>query len=308
LTLADRIESLRESAPEAWRYELVVIDDRSITVGKLGIALVLLVVGLFLSRRISRMLGRRVLPKIGMDRGVAAAFETIGFYVLLVVFAVVALRTINFPLTAFTILGGAVAIGVGFGSQNIVNNFISGIILLTERPIKVGDIVEVEGTQGRIERIGPRSTRVLTFDNIHMIVPNSSFLESKVVNWTLSDDIVRSHVDVGVAYGTAPREADNLIRRALKEHGRILDKPEPTVLFTEFGDSALQFRAYFWLRVRDLMDRRVIESDVRHRIDHLYREAGIVIAFPQRDVHLDAAQPLEVRIAEKPPEPPKEGA
>ena len=142
------------------------------------------------------------------------------------------------------------------------------------------------------------STRVRTFDNIHIIVPNSAFLEQNVVDWTLSDDDIRTSVDVGAAYGSPTREVQRLLRRAIDEHGKILERPEPLVLFRSFGDDALQFRAYFWIRSREMAERLTIESDVRYRIDHLFREAGITIAFPQRDVHLDAAAPLPVRLVD----------
>jgi small-conductance mechanosensitive channel len=200
------------------------------------------------------------------------------------------------PLTAFTLLGGAFAIGIGFGSQNVVNNFISGIILLIEQPIRSADLIEVDGTHGIVERIGLRSTRIRTSTNVDIIVPNSSFLEKNVINWTLTDDRIRTHVTVGVTYGTSTHEVTRLIRKVVDEHERILKVPAPVTLFTEFGDNALVFEVHFWMRMRNLMERRVVESDVRHRINDLFTEAGIIIAFPQRDIHLDSTRPFEVRI------------
>ena len=279
-----------------WNMGILTVEGRPISVGTLITATIVFVIGLLVSRWASRFFGQLLGRHLRLERGAAAAFQGLSFYLLLTLVFLLALQTANIPLTAFTVLGGALAIGVGFGSQNVVNNFISGLILMVERPIKVGDIVDVDGTYGKVELIGARSTRVRTFDNIHIIVPNSSFLEQKVVNWTLSDDLVRTCVDVGIAYGSPTRDADRLIRRVLSEHGRILDHPPPQVLFTEFGDNALHFRAYFWLRMAEMIDRRRVESDVRYRIDHLFRVAGISIAFPQRDVHLDAAAPLDVRI------------
>jgi len=294
--LFKQVWELRKGIVEDWNTELTSVDDRPITVGKVIVAVLLFAIAFSFSRLLSRGLGWVLQRRVTMDKGAASAIQGLAFYLLLVVFLLLALRTVHIPLTAFTIVGGALAIGVGFGSQNIVNNFISGIILLAERPIKVDDIVEVDATRGIVERIGPRSTRVRTFDNIHIIVPNSAFLEKNVINWTLSDDIVRSRVDVGVAYGSPTRDVDRLIRRALEDHGQILDSPAPSVLFSAFGDNSLEFRAYFWLRVSDLILRLRIESDVRHRIDRLFRDAGIVIAFPQRDVHLDVAAPVDVRL------------
>ena len=200
---------------------------------------------------------------------------TLGFYALLVSFTLLALRAIHFPLTAFTVLGGALAIGVGFGSQNVMNNFISGLILMLERPVRA----QIRSVDGR-----------------HIIVPNSFFLESNVVNWTLSDDLIRAKVSVGVIYGSPTRLVEQLIRRVVEADEQILQSPVPIVVFAEFGDNALNFDVYFWVKARSPMEMRIVQSRVRFHIDALFREHELVIAFPQRDVHLDSAKPLEVRV------------
>jgi small-conductance mechanosensitive channel len=233
---------------------------------------------------------------VSLELGAANAAETLSFYGLFVTFALVSLNLVKFPLTVFTIAGGAVAIGVGFGSQNVMNNFISGLILLFERPIRAGDLVSVEGTHGIVEHIGGRSTRIRAPDNTHMIVPNSHLVENSLVNFTLSDDVLRTSVTVGVAYGSPVRTVEERMRLAISEHGLILQEPAPRVLFTDFGDNALVFEALFWIRARTILERRQIESDLRFRIDALFRDADIVIAFPQRDVHLDTLRPLDVRV------------
>jgi small-conductance mechanosensitive channel len=253
-----------------------------------------------LSRLISQVFGLRFLPRLGVDPSAASAFQSILFYTLVVLFAVFALKIVNVPLTAFTLLGGALALGIGFGSQNVINNFISGLILLAERPIRVGDLIQLEELYGNVDKIGARSTRVKTGANHEIIVPNSSFLENNVVNWTLSDDRIRTVVKVGVIYGSPTREVSRLLLKAVHDHGRVLAKPEPIVLFTDFADNSLNFEVHFWIKMQRIMDRLRIESDVRYRIDQLFREAGLVIAFPQRDVHLDSTKPIEVRfLAEK---------
>ncbi len=308
--MTEAATSIFEWIATLWRAELLSVEGGAVSIGTVITALLLLVLGILLARWSSRRVGSLLTRHVGLDRGAAAAVQGLTFYLLLVLVFLLVLQTANIPLTAFTVFGGALAIGVGFGSQNVVNNFLSGLILMIERPIKVGDIVDIEGTYGRIERIGARSTRIKTFDNTHIIIPNSAFLEKNVVNWTLSDNVVRTWVDVGVAYGSPTREVDRLVHRVLAEHGKILKKPAPVVLFTEFGDNALHFRAYFWLQMREMMDRRRVESDVRYRIDHLFRDAGIVIAFPQRDVHLDTTAPLDVRLVEPPvplPRPRRSG-
>ena len=299
------IRGFLSRAASLWERELFVVDDRSITVGKITVATVLFVLGVSLSRFFSRLLARLVYRR-AFAPGAALASESLTFYALLVAFFLIALRTVNIPLTAFALLGGALAIGLGFGSQNVIGNFISGLILLVERPINVGDVVEVEGIHGTVDRIGPRSTRIRTFDNLHLIVPNSLLLEQKVVNWTLSDNTVRRQVNVGVSYDAPVREVTQLIRRTIDEHGLVLAKPEPKVILHDFGNDALVFRAYFWMRFDSKVSFFEVESDLRHRILNLFRDAGIAIAFPQRDVHVDAGRPLEVRVL--PAEAPKPGA
>ncbi|MCA9771165.1 MAG: mechanosensitive ion channel [Myxococcales bacterium] len=292
----DRVRDVLDRARELGRYELVVIDDHPITAGKTVVALVLLTLGVRFSRRLSRLLARHVYPRIGASEGTAVALETLTFYAFIATSALAALNLVHIPLTIFTFLGGALAIGVGFGSQNLLNNFISGLILLTEQPIRVGDMVEVDGTFGRIERVGARSTQVRTFTSVDILVPNSAFLEKNVVNWTLTDDRVRVFVSVGVAYGSPTREVAKLLRKAADDHGKILKVPEPIVVFRDFGDSALIFEIHFWIRMRRPMDARTVESDMRFQIDNLFRDAGVTIAFPQRDVHFHPTRPLDVRV------------
>jgi small-conductance mechanosensitive channel len=167
---------------------------------------------------------------------------------------------------------------------------------MAEQPIKIGDLIEIEGTFAMVEEIGARCTRIRTGANVHILVPNSSFLEKNIINWTLSDKEVRTQVTVGVNYGSPVREVERIMLQVAEEHQRIRKAPKPFVLFNDFGDNALIFDLYFWVRMDRIMDRRIIESDIRFRIDELYREAGIVISFPQRDVHLDTQKPLEFRL------------
>ena len=294
--LVERSGAFWAQVVEVWRTEVIPGGDDPITVGKLILALFLILLGYSISRFVSKVMARRLFPRLGLDAGATATFQTLSFYVLLILVFLYALRLVNIPLTVFTVLGGAVAIGVGFGSQNIVNNFISGLILMAERPIKVGDVIEVEGVYGTVERIGPRSTRVRKGDNTHIIVPNSSFLEKNVLNWTLSDDVMRVEVLVGVAYGSPAERVRDVLLEAMSQIERVIKKPSPEVLFLDFGDNALVFQALFWIKLRRPLDQRRVASTLRYTIDRLFRENDIVIAFPQRDVHLDTVRPLEVRL------------
>jgi len=167
---------------------------------------------------------------------------------------------------------------------------------MLERPVRAGDLVEVDTNHGTIERIGGRSTQIRSTDGRYIVVPNSFFLENNVVNWTLSDDLIRTSVSVGVIYGSPTRLVEQLIKRVVDEDDQVLRNPEPIILFSEFGDNSLNFEVHFWVRARAPMQMRKVQSRMRFRIDDLFREHGLVIAFPQRDVHLDSVSPLEVRV------------
>ncbi len=295
---SEKLSAFFDWANDCWHYEVMAVDDRPITVGKIAIAILSLFGGVFVSRRLSRMLGRRMLPRFGIHEGASMALQTIGFYCMVMICGFVTLDMLNIPLTVFTFLGGAAAIAVGFGSQNVLNNFISGLIILGEQPIRIGDLVEVDGLHANIEHIGPRSTRVRTGSNLEIIIPNSRFLENNVTNWTLSNNEIRVCVKVGVAYGSPVEQVMTLLQQAVDEEPRVLDHPDAIILFYEFADNSLNFEVHFWVRMRTIMEGRRAESEVRKRIDQLFREHDITIAFPQRDVHLDLNRPIEISMAD----------
>jgi small-conductance mechanosensitive channel len=285
-----------EDISNIWNFVIITIDNNPVTVGKLAIALGILLVGMIFAKLIMRTIGNRLLTKTPLKRNTALAVQKLFTYSAYVLVILLALRMVNIPLAAFAFLGGAIAIGVGFGAQNIINNFISGFIIMTERPISIGDLIEVDGMLGEVEEIGARCTRVRTGENIHILVPNSTFLERNITNWTLSDKKIRTKVTVGVIYGSPVDKVKELLLKATKEDERVYKEPEPFVLFADFGDNALIFDIYFWIGIKRIIERKYIESCVRFRVDDLFREAGIVIAFPQRDIHFDAHKPLELRI------------
>lgn len=185
---------------------------------------------------------------------------------------------------------------MGFGAQNLINNFISGFIILGERPINIGDLIEVEGVLGKVEEIGARCTRVRTGENVHKLVPNSSFLEKNITNWTLSDNKIRTKIGVGVAYGSPVRLVEESLLKAAKSNSDVLKVPEPFVIFSDFGDSTLVFELYFWVMIRRVLEKRQIESQIRFEVDSLFSQEGIVIAFPQTDLHFDTNTPLQIQL------------
>ena len=279
-----------------WNFGLFRLSEGgSITVGQIVLVVLLLSGGMLASRWIEHLIAKRI-ARTHIHADAAQLIQRLAFYALLVIVVVTALNMLHVPLTAFAFISGAVAIGVGFGAQNIINNFISGWILMSERPVGIGDFVEIEGASGTVEKIGNRSTRIRRVDGVHMLVPNSRILENTVINWTLIDRKVRTVVTVGVAYGSPVREVERLIHQAVTEHPGVEKEPAPAVIFNDFGDNALIFDAYFWSDVGGERELRRTRSDIRFRISELFEESDIVIAFPQRDVHLDAPDGLKVHV------------
>jgi len=280
-----------EKINEILNIPLITLGTSTFTLGQLLWVPIVLGMGVLfiqLSARFLRgHLGRRKV-KPDVIHLLVRAYWVIALAVLL--FS--GLAMLNVPLAAFAFVSGAVAIGFGFGAQNIINNFISGWILMWERPIRIGDFLEIGDTRGTVEAINTRSTRIRRIDGVHLLIPNSYLLENTVVNWTLVDRLVRTSVMVGVAYGSPVRRVSELMARAAAEHPGILADPAPLVLFSDFGDSALVFEIYFWINASVERDMRVIRSDLRYRIDELFRESDVTIAFPQRDVHIDGSLTL----------------
>ena len=264
------------------------LGDQQVTFGQLLIVPTLLIVGLLLTKWLVRIVSNRLASR-NVNPDVIHLVRRIFYILAVAVLFMTLLDLINVPLTAFAFVSGAVAIGVGFGAQNIINNFISGWILMWERPIRIGDFLEVGDARGSVEAINTRSTRIRRTDGVHMLIPNSALLENTVVNWTLVDRVTRTTVRVGVAYGSPVRSVAELIEQAVCEQDSVLKEPEPLVIFEDFGDNALVFDAYFWVHAVGDRDLRVIRSNIRFRIDTLFSENDIVIAYPQRDVHIDGS-------------------
>jgi len=285
-----------ETVKEIWGYVLVTAPNgQAITTGQLASVLVLLVFGYFGSRFIGFLIGRR-LSTTKLRPDVVHIVKRVVFFTILVLVVITALGLLGIPLTAFAFATGAIAIGVGFGAQNIINNFISGWILMAERPIRIDDYIELDSTQGTVERIGNRSTRIRRTDGVHLLVPNSLLLENTVVNWTLVDQEIRTTVRVGVAYGSPVQKVADLMMEAVTNQPGVKANPAPSVIFEDFGDNALVFDAYFWCDVSGDRVLRQFRSEIRFRIADLFEKNGIVVAFPQRDVHLDARDPLQIRL------------
>jgi small-conductance mechanosensitive channel len=292
------MEGLSETLRSLWQSPVYHAGEAPVLFNQLVIAVLIAVLGLWLVRRGLNALGRHLLARPGASPRGAYTLQKLGAFVAYPLVLLVALPVAGIPITMFAVLGGAFAIGLGFGAQNLLNNLISGVIILLEQPIRVGDVVELESERGRVEDIGTRCVRIRRNDGVHVLVPNSYFLEQRVVNWTLVSADVRGTVVVGVAYGSPVGRVRELMLAAAAEHPNVRKAPAPEAMFEEFGDSALMFTLYFWTDIDAPMDLRRTCSDLRMRFTEMFAENGIVVAFPQRDVHLSANRPLPVRVVE----------
>lgn len=267
---------------------VLTLGDHRITVGEILLAGVLITLGFILARWLEKKLSTRLAEK-KVQADVIHLIRRVFYVIVLIILVITALDLLNVPLAAFAFISGAFAIGVGFGAQNIINNFISGWILMWERPIRIGDWVEVGDMIGVVEEINTRSTRLKRVDGVHLLLPNSRFLEDTVINWTRVDKILRSVVRVGVSYSSDVVLVKQLLEEVVSAHEDILDKPAPEVVFEDFGDSSLVFDTYFWIEMSEGRGLRKTRSQLRFQIARIFEENGIVIAFPQQDVHIDGS-------------------
>lgn len=276
---------------------LVTLGENSITLAQIFSVLLFILVGLMLLRWSFRFLIKHLTRK-QLTPDLVQVISRAYMVVALIILLLSLLDMLNIPLAAFTFISGAVAIGVGFGAQNIINNFISGWILMWERPIRIGDFLEVGDLRGVVEAINTRSTRIRRVDGVHILLPNSHLLENMVVNWTLVDKLTRCKVRVGVAYGSPVKQVVALMKQAGVDHSAVLKTPAPVVIFEDFGDNALIFDLAVWINASVERDLHMVRSDLRFRIEELFTENDLVIAFPQRDVHIDGAITVKQSSAE----------
>jgi small-conductance mechanosensitive channel len=249
---------------------------------------------LLVSRVVRYLLRTRVLAHTKLDIGQQYALARIVSYVVLVLGLLIGLETVGINLNSLAVIAGALGVGIGFGLQNIVSNFVSGLIILAERPIQIGDRVDLgNDTVGKVVKIGARATHVLTNDNILVIVPNSEFVSNRVTNWTHVDPRVRLRLAVGVGYSSDPHVVQKLLLEIAAANPNVLKDPAPTVVFKQFGDSSLNFELRVW--ATDMAHRPGnLESLLNFAIWDKFKQAGIEIPFPQRDVHIK--EPVRVEM------------
>jgi small-conductance mechanosensitive channel len=290
--------------PLAWGAPIPGV---SISLFQLFLLVGLLIVVFWLSSRTKRFLFNRFLVHSGLDRSLQYAISQIAANVVLVVGIFIVLQNTGIHLEALTVFAGAIGVGIGFGLQNITSNFISGLVILAERPITIGDRVEVAGVTGQVQKIRARSTVVVTNDNITTIVPNQKFIDSPVTNWTYGDPKVRFRIPIGVAYGSDVEKVRETLIAAAEEDPHTLEDPAPSVFFVEFGDSSLNFELVAWSDEMSNRPRRY-RSDLNFAINKKLREAGIEIPFPQRDLNIRTGVLKMEQVPTRPQNEPSKSA
>jgi small-conductance mechanosensitive channel len=285
--------------PLAWNQPLPGI---SLTLVQIFL-LVALLLGIFwISARTKSFLFNRFLVNSGLDRSLQYAISQIVSNIVLVAGVFIVLDNAGIHLGTLAVFAGAVGVGIGFGLQNIASNFISGLVILAERPITIGDRVEVAGVAGQVQQIRSRSTVILTNDNITMIVPNTKFIDSPVTNWTYGDPRVRFRIPIGVAYGSDLEKVRNALVEVARENSNVLPQPEPTVFLETFGESSINLELVVWSKEMSYRPRR-FRSDLNFAIARKLREAGIEIPSPQLDLHFrDRVVRVEMTASGKAPD------
>ena len=281
----DQITDLLEPLGSITHILLYSIGNTTITLGTMLYLTVLVVALFYLTGKLKTWVVERLLSRSHVELGVRHAIGAIFRYVMVGIGLTIILQTAGIDLSALTVLFGALGIGVGFGLQSITNNFVSGIILLLERPIKVGDRIEVGNVNGDVVNISPRATTIVTNDNIAIIVPNADFISSKVVNWSYTNRDVRFNFPIGVAYSSDPEQVRRVLLEVAQAHRGVLKEPGPSVLFDQFGDSSLNFLLRVWTREFASVPG-VLRSELYFAISWAFKEHGIEIPFPQRDLHI----------------------
>ncbi len=311
--LGDRAwAAVRAAVKAVWQYELFSasdvqqVDGRSVTVdygvtvGKSIGVVGLFALGWLVASRISRAAIGLLVRRLQLSPQLGRVLNRWFMSLLLLGVLIVVLKLARIPLTAFAFLGGALAIGVGFGTQNIIKNLISGVIILFERKVRVGDIVTIDGVSGTVTSVDLRATTVRGFDGIEAIVPNSSLLENRVSNWSYGSATVRRAIAVGLRHGSDMRAASALVQACARAHPAVLDSPAPEVLFDDFGPDAQVLRLQYWVQLGGAQAGPAVDSDLRHAIAEALAGAGLVIAHPQRDVHLGLTGPIDVHLKATP--------
>ena len=272
--------------------------DNRISLAMLLVVGVLASLTIYGARKLPALIDLVLRSRTSVSASARYTVSTLVNYVIVGSGIVAGLSALGLQWSQLQWLVAALGVGIGFGLQEIIANFISGLIILFERPIRVGDFVSTGGSDGFVTRIRIRATTICDLDGKELLVPNKEFITGRLLNWSLSDPKIRIILPVGIAYGSDAKEATKIISNIVRSHPRVVEEPEPQIVFESFGDNALQLSARCFLN--SLEKRLAVVSELNHEIYQQLKEAGIVIAFPQRDIHFDADKPLRIALEEKP--------
>jgi small-conductance mechanosensitive channel len=278
-------------------FKLFQIQQTPVTVSSLFMFLLVIVAFFILSRILCRIFLKRIMDRMRLEEGTRYNLTRITHYLVMLTGALVSFQFVGIDLSGFMMVFGLLSVGIGFGLQNITSNFISGLILLIERPIKVGDRITIGNTEGDVMEISMRSTTIRSLNNISIIVPNSEFVSSQVVNWSHRDLKIRLDIDVGVSYGSDLEKVLKCLQEVAAENEEVLQKPRPDVLHLGFGDSSWNMRLRVW--IANPKRHPLTRSAINCAIVRKFRENVIEIPFPQRDLHVRSPLPLPLTSAEK---------
>ena len=283
---------------------LVTINQTPITPSSLIIFALIVLASVFLTRVFTRLILDRILKKLHIKEGIRYTLRRLTEYTFVLVGTIIAFQFVGIDLSGLAVIFGLLSVGIGFGLQNVTANFVAGLILLFERPIKIGDRITVGDVEGDVEEISLRATKIRTLNNISIIVPNSQFVSSNIVNWSYGDLRIRLDIDVGVSYGSDLDLVLASLREVALENPKVLEEPAPDVLFREFGESSWNLRLRLW--IDNPQGHHRIRSDVNCAIVRKFRERKIEIPFPQRDLHVRSPLPLPL-VEEKDKAPGRGG-
>ncbi len=269
---------------------LVTINQTPITPASLIIFTLIVLASVFVTRIFTRIIFDRILKKFHLKDGIRYTLRRLTEYILVFVGVIIAFQFVGVDLSGLAVIFGLLSVGIGFGLQNITANFVAGLVLLFERPIKIGDRILVGDVEGDVEEIGMRATKIRTLNNVAIIVPNSQFTSSNIVNWSYGDLRVRLDIDVGVSYGSDLDLVLQSLKEVAHENPKVLKDPAPDVLLREFGESSWNMRLRLW--IDNPRGHHVIRSDINCAIVRKFREKGIEIPFPQQDLHIRSPLPL----------------
>ena len=283
------MDPLENLVNRVWDLKILHLAGADLTVGTIVWTLGMMTVVFLALSWLRRTILKRLTRRLEAEEGTLYSVSVIIQYIIGVIAFVVIIQAAGIDLSTLTVIFGALGIGIGFGLQSIINNFVSGIVILIERPVKVGDRVEIGDLEGDITDIALRATTVSTNEGIAVIVPNSQLISQQVVNRSLQDRRIRFKLPIGVAYASDPNEVKETLLKVADEHPGVLKTPEPTVIFEKFGDSSLDF--FLWVWTDQYINRpNIFRSEMNFAIHAALKEAGIQIPFPQRDLHIKSSE------------------